>query len=165
MLELPEPVVRTLREIVAPMVEADGGVLYVVRKPNAKTGPGLGLRLHLAASGDLRAGRYDIQEPDAGAPGVAPGDGAVMVVPGLAFDAAGRRLGFGGGYYDELLAGRATGQPPFVVGFGYDFQVVDTCPADERDVRVDCVVTEARVIQCGAARDGNDGHDGSEGAP
>src|SRR6185503_19648695 len=111
------------------------------------------LRLHLAAPDDLRAGRYGIEEPDAGAPAVAAGDVAVMVVPGLAFDAAGRRMGFGGGYYDELLAGRVTGRPPFVVGFGYDFQVVDACPADERDGRVDCVVTEARVIHCGAAHD------------
>ena len=43
MLDLPEPIVRTLREIVAPLVEADGGVLYVVRKPT-------GVRLHLAGA-------------------------------------------------------------------------------------------------------------------
>jgi Fe-S cluster biogenesis protein NfuA len=43
MLDLPEPIVRTLREIVAPLVEADGGVLYVVRKPS-------GVRLHLAGA-------------------------------------------------------------------------------------------------------------------
>ena len=63
------------------------------------------LRLHVAGSIDqLRAGRFGIAEPDATTPEVAPADVAVMVVPGLAFDAAGRRLGFGGGYYDELLA-------------------------------------------------------------
>lgn len=44
MPDLPEPVVRTLREVVAPLVEADGGVLYVVRKP------GGGVRLHLAGA-------------------------------------------------------------------------------------------------------------------
>lgn len=43
MLDLPEPIVRTLREILAPLVEADGGVLYVVRKPT-------GVRLHLAGA-------------------------------------------------------------------------------------------------------------------
>lgn len=43
MVDLPEPIVRTLREIVAPLVEADGGVLYVVRKPS-------GMRLHLAGA-------------------------------------------------------------------------------------------------------------------
>lgn len=110
------------------------------------------LRLHLAddATGEhaLRPGTYGIDEPDVAAPEVAPGDVAVMVVPGLAFDAAGRRLGFGGGYYDELLAGGAGGRPAFLVGYGYDFQMVDVCPADARDRRVDCVVTEARVIRC-----------------
>lgn len=45
-LDLPEPIVRTLREIVAPLVEADGGVLYVVRKRS----PELGVRLHLAGA-------------------------------------------------------------------------------------------------------------------
>lgn len=43
MLDLPEPIIRTLREIVAPLVEADGGVLYVVRKAS-------GVRLHLAGA-------------------------------------------------------------------------------------------------------------------
>jgi 5-formyltetrahydrofolate cyclo-ligase len=69
-------------------------------------------------------------------------------VPGLAFDGRGNRLGFGGGYYDEWLAAAADRRPGLVVGLGYDFQVVDACPADERDARVDCVVTDARVIRC-----------------
>lgn len=46
MLDLPEPTVRALREIVAPLVEADGGVLYVVRKSPRETG----VRLHLAGA-------------------------------------------------------------------------------------------------------------------
>jgi 5-formyltetrahydrofolate cyclo-ligase len=71
----------------------------------------------------------------------------VMLVPGLAFDAAGRRLGFGGGYYDA--AGRALRErrpASLLVGFAYDFQIVDACPADARDVAVDVVVTERRVL-------------------
>jgi 5-formyltetrahydrofolate cyclo-ligase len=109
------------------------------------------LRLHVTGSAvELVRGRFGIDEPGGTTPEVAPAEVAVMVVPGLAFDAAGRRLGFGGGYYDELLAAPTdlARRPAFVVGFGYDFQVVDNCPADERDGRVDCVVTEARVIHC-----------------
>jgi 5-formyltetrahydrofolate cyclo-ligase len=106
------------------------------------------IRFHLAALSDLRPGRWGIQEPDAQCPEVRAADVAVMIVPGLAFDASGRRLGFGGGYYDEVLAGQGTGRPRLVVGLGYDFQVVDVCPADEHDARVDCVVTDARVIRC-----------------
>ncbi|MEO8214060.1 MAG: 5-formyltetrahydrofolate cyclo-ligase [Myxococcales bacterium] len=106
------------------------------------------LRFHLADRGDLRPGRFGIWEPDPSCPEVAAGEVEVMLVPGLAFDDHGNRLGFGGGYYDEVLAGKGGGRPGFVVGVGYDFQVVDNVPADARDARVDCLVTDARVIRC-----------------
>lgn len=106
------------------------------------------LRFHLATEQDLLPGRFGILEPKPSCPEVRPDEVAVMIVPGLAFDPAGHRLGFGGGYYDEALAGRALGGTPFVVGLGYDFQIVDACPADGRDARVDCIVTDARVIRC-----------------
>jgi 5-formyltetrahydrofolate cyclo-ligase len=112
--------------------------------------PGPRLTFHVAARSDLRPGHFGILEPDSSCPEIGAGDVEVMIVPGLAFDGAGRRLGFGGGYYDEVLAGPGVRRPPFVVGLGYDFQVVDACPADdERDARVDCVVTDLRVIRCG----------------
>jgi 5-formyltetrahydrofolate cyclo-ligase len=110
------------------------------------------LRFHVAPPSALGPGRFGIDEPDAAAAEVVAADLAVMVVPGLAFDATGRRLGQGGGYYDEVLAVPPERRPRFVVGVGYDFQVVDACPADERDALVDCVVTEARVIDCRAGR-------------
>jgi 5-formyltetrahydrofolate cyclo-ligase len=105
------------------------------------------LRFHLARPGEpLVPGRFGIPEPDPAAPEVALGDVAVMIVPGLAFDAGGGRLGAGGGYYDELLAER-TAPPPVLVGFGFDFQVVERCPAEARDRRVDWVVTDARASE------------------
>jgi 5-formyltetrahydrofolate cyclo-ligase len=75
----------------------------------------------------------------------------VFVVPGLAFDRRGQRLGYGGGYYDEVAArvrARRDGRRAFLVGVGFDFQMVDRCPAGERDVAIDCVVTDARVVRC-----------------
>jgi len=115
------------------------------------------LRLHVADPGDdLRPGRFGIAEPDGACPEVRPSDVQVMIVPGLAFDRAGHRLGFGGGYYDELLGGPGGVRPACVIGLGYDFQVVDTCPAGGRDARVDVLVTDARVIRCapdGTARE------------
>jgi 5-formyltetrahydrofolate cyclo-ligase len=106
------------------------------------------LRFHRATGpADLCEGPHGLTEPLASCPEI-PVEGIdVMLVPGLAFDAAGRRLGHGGGYYDgagrRLREMRSTS---LLVGFAYDFQIVDACPADARDVSVDLVVTERRVL-------------------
>jgi 5-formyltetrahydrofolate cyclo-ligase len=104
------------------------------------------LRFHRQESGvRLRKGRFGIKEPPETSPEVRPGEVAVMIVPGLAFDAAGRRVGFGGGYYDGVIdEARAGGA--VLIGFAYDFQIVDTCPAGPDDRSVDLIVTDARVI-------------------
>jgi 5-formyltetrahydrofolate cyclo-ligase len=107
------------------------------------------LRFHrVAGINDLCDGPHGLTEPLASCPEVAVEAIDVMLVPGLAFDAAGRRLGHGGGYYDG--AGRALRErradAGLMIGLAYDFQVVDACPADERDVAVDLVVTERRVL-------------------
>jgi 5-formyltetrahydrofolate cyclo-ligase len=101
---------------------------------------------------DLCDGPHGLSEPLASCPEVAIGNIDLMLVPGLAFDANGRRLGMGGGYYDD--AGRrlrAAGSGGVMVALGYDFQVIDVCPADENDVAVDYVVTEQRVLAARAA--------------
>jgi 5-formyltetrahydrofolate cyclo-ligase len=109
------------------------------------------LRFHrIRSATDLRAGAYGILEPQASCPEVAPQDLDVILVPGLAFDDQGHRLGYGGGYYDEVgglvrRQGRA-----LLVGVGFDFQLVDRCPAADGDVDIDRVVTDARVVQCRA---------------
>lgn len=106
------------------------------------------LRFHKLEPGiRLRPGRFGISEPPETAPEVRPGELTAMIVPGLAFDAAGRRLGFGGGYYDGVIdEARAGGAA--VIGFAYDFQIVDRCPAGPDDRSVDMIVTDARVITC-----------------
>jgi len=105
------------------------------------------LRFHTLGEGiRLRTGRFGLSEPPETAPEIRPSELAVMIVPGLAFDAAGRRVGFGGGYYDGVIDEvRAAGAA--VIGFAYDFQIVDRCPADDADRAVDVVVTDARVIE------------------
>jgi 5-formyltetrahydrofolate cyclo-ligase len=103
------------------------------------------LSFHQVGEGEpLAAGPHGISEPVAWAPEVPVEDLEVLLVPGVAFDAAGRRLGLGGGYYDEV--GRRRRPGGLMIGLCYDFQVVDACPADERDVAVDLVVTERRVL-------------------
>lgn len=102
------------------------------------------LRFHLAGDADLVKGRFGIPEPGPDLPEIAADDIDVMLVPGLAFDPSGRRLGFGGGYYDEWLE-QGRGGRPCVIGLAYDFQVVAHCPVGAGDQGVDCVVTDARV--------------------
>jgi 5-formyltetrahydrofolate cyclo-ligase len=106
------------------------------------------LRFHaVTAETPMSAGAFGILEPPADAPEVAPEAIDLMIVPGLAFDADGRRLGYGGGYYDELavrLRGNGRG---FLVGIGYDFQLIDRCPSGEEDAALDCIVTDTRLIR------------------
>jgi 5-formyltetrahydrofolate cyclo-ligase len=98
---------------------------------------------------DVEAGYHGIPEPCAACAEVAFGDIDWVLVPGVAFDAAGRRLGYGGGYYDRLL--------PFLqhhvtrVAGAFDMQIVDHVPTAPHDIGVDCVVTEQRTLQRASA--------------
>jgi 5-formyltetrahydrofolate cyclo-ligase len=67
-----------------------------------------------------------------------------LLVPGVAFDERGGRLGFGGGHFDRLLSERRRDVP--CVGLAFDFQIVDEVPLEEQDVVMDFVVTPSRVI-------------------
>jgi 5-formyltetrahydrofolate cyclo-ligase len=112
------------------------------------------LRFHLVGPGVgmVTSSRFGLIEPEESAPRVAPREIAVMIVPGMAFDREGRRLGFGGGYYDGVLAGaRASGRTA-VVGLAYEFQVVEAVPAGAADLPVDVVVTDQRVWRRGGSR-------------
>ena len=73
----------------------------------------------------------------------------VLIVPLLAFDALGFRLGYGGGYYDRTLAGLRLQRPVLAVGFAFAAQEVDKVPIDGFDQRLDLIVTESGVRQFG----------------
>ncbi|CAA9462832.1 MAG: 5-formyltetrahydrofolate cyclo-ligase [uncultured Rubrobacteraceae bacterium] len=98
---------------------------------------------------DLEAGVWGINEPKAD-PHAAADLGAVdlALIPGVAFDARGGRLGHGAGYYDKLLGG-AGGLPPLVAG-AFEVQVVDELPLDPHDVLVDLILTEKASYPPGA---------------
>lgn len=70
----------------------------------------------------------------------------VVIVPGLAFDRRGCRLGYGGGYYDRLLADLWL--RPVLIAIAFAEQVLDDVPVADSDVSVDLVVTDAEVIRC-----------------
>lgn len=74
-----------------------------------------------------------------------PSEIQVVIVPMLAFDAAGNRLGYGAGYYDRFLA-RHPGL--LTIGLAFSCQEFDSLPAEENDIRMDRIVTEQGVIWC-----------------
>ncbi|HXY45044.1 MAG TPA: 5-formyltetrahydrofolate cyclo-ligase, partial [Acidimicrobiales bacterium] len=71
------------------------------------------------------------------------------IVPGLAFDRGGGRLGYGGGYYDRFL--RRLPVTATLVGIAFADQLVGAVPLAGGDVKVDLVVTDAGVIRCDGA--------------
>ena len=74
----------------------------------------------------------------------------IVLVPLLAFDAGGHRLGYGGGYYDRTLALMRGGEAKFLaVGLAFAGQEVDALPADPHDQRLDWIVTEKSARQIG----------------
>lgn len=91
----------------------------------------------------LQAGPYGISEPrPEHQKKIDRNEVDLWVIPGVAFDSAGTRLGFGGGYYDRLLSG-AGGKK---IGVAFEFQVVDRLPIEKTDHPVDQIMTEARTI-------------------
>jgi 5-formyltetrahydrofolate cyclo-ligase len=105
------------------------------------------LELHSIADPDLDVvpGHLAIPEPLSARPQVPRDAIDFVLVPGVAFDLEGRRLGYGGGYYDRLLpllAPRAAR-----VAGAFDIQIVERVPAAPHDVRVDAVVTESRIVE------------------
>ncbi len=94
---------------------------------------------------ELRKGAFGIPEPAESCTVHSPDKADLIVVPGVVFDMGGRRIGYGKGYYDRVLH-RMEGSGR-LVGFCYDFQLVEEIPREPHDVRMDMVVTERRVIR------------------
>jgi 5-formyltetrahydrofolate cyclo-ligase len=95
----------------------------------------------------MRRGPFGIPEPDAACPVHSPEEADLIVVPGVAFDISGRRIGYGKGYYDKSLH-RLEGKGR-LVGFCYDFQLMEEIEGEPHDVKMDLIITERRVIRPG----------------
>jgi len=67
----------------------------------------------------------------------------IALVPGLAFDRHGRRLGTGGGWYDRVLA-----EIPIKIGVGFGWQIVDEVPVEAHDIRVNWLASDAGLVKC-----------------
>jgi 5-formyltetrahydrofolate cyclo-ligase len=98
---------------------------------------------------DLVLGNYDILEPRPEAVRPVPaGSIDVVIMPGVAFDASGRRLGYGGGYYDRFL-GKCSPRCR-LIALAFELQLVDEVPCAEHDRLIHTIVTENRIIDCPA---------------
>lgn len=124
----PRPLMRRL--------EAMGARLALPRTPRR----GEPLTFHRWDSAtSLVGGRFGVTEPAADTPVVTPD---VVLVPLLAFDRSGARLGYGGGFYDLTLAALRRAGPVRAVGLAYAAQEVERVPVEPHDVRLDAIVTE-----------------------
>jgi 5-formyltetrahydrofolate cyclo-ligase len=93
----------------------------------------------------LRAGGWGISEPGAQAPEVMPD---ILIVPLLAFDRRGHRIGYGAGYYDMTIAALRARKPIVAAGIAFAAQEIAAVPDTPRDARLDLVLTEREVIDC-----------------
>ena len=93
----------------------------------------------------MDSGVWGIAEPKADKPEVEPD---VLLVPLLAFDREGWRLGYGGGFYDRTIAKIRAKKPAIAVGLAYDQQEVEAVPRLDYDQRLDWVLTPSGAIAC-----------------
>lgn len=94
---------------------------------------------------ELVSGRFGIREPAGHCIEIPLDDLDLVLVPGVAFDLRGHRLGRGKGFYDRLLANFAGKK----IGIAFEEQMVEAIPADKQDVRMNFVLTPMRCIKCG----------------
>lgn len=93
----------------------------------------------IASYDDLEAGDFGIQEPKAECDEVTVSEKSIVIMPGVAFDRKGNRIGYGKGYYDKYFS-----QYPEVykIAIAFSMQTVDEIPADEFDIKANCVITD-----------------------
>jgi 5-formyltetrahydrofolate cyclo-ligase len=92
---------------------------------------------------DLGEGQFGIREPGGHCIAIPPNRLDLVLVPGVAFDVHGRRLGRGKGFYDQLLAHvRGT-----TCGVAFDEQIVESIPVEPHDVSLNCILTPTRWLE------------------
>jgi 5-formyltetrahydrofolate cyclo-ligase len=92
---------------------------------------------------DIVPGKFGVREPASTCAEIYLNQFDLVLVPGLAFDLSGNRLGRGQGFYDRLLA-KTSGVK---CGVGYDFQLLKKIPAEPHDAKVDFILTPTRCVK------------------
>lgn len=133
-----EPALRTL--------ESEGVRLALPVVLQATGRPVIGFRQWLPAA-DMKANRYGIPEP-VGTLELRLAEIDLVLLPLVAWDEAGGRLGMGASYYDRLFEPFAAESAPVRMGVGYELQKVDRLPRDPWDVRLHSILTERGCFPC-----------------
>ncbi len=101
------------------------------------------IQVRISDLSELVPAPFGLLEPAEGSwDPVPPGAFDLVIVPGLAFDHRGNRIGFGGGFYDRFLSGLDAAR----VGVAYEFQLGETLPTEPHDVGLDWLVTESQTL-------------------
>lgn len=128
-----------------PMIEQALRLGKEVAAPKVMAGqPELELRRLTDPQAQLQPGKLGILEPNDDCPLVSLAEADLIIVPAVAWDERGYRVGYGGGFYDRLLA-RAGDVPK--IGLGFECQVISEVPRLAHDLGVDILVTEERVLR------------------
>lgn len=92
--------------------------------------------------GQLKPGYFGIPEPEEGE--IVSWEDALMIMPGVAFDRSGHRVGYGGGFYDRFLE-----KHPGIkrVAVAFDFQMFPAVPSEPTDISPEIIVTEKEVLR------------------
>lgn len=95
--------------------------------------------------------RFGYEQPVAGSPSIDPSEITVVLTPGLAFDLAGNRIGWGKGYYDQLLPQTGASR----VGLTLERRLAEMVPVEPHDCPMDVLVTESRIVEINPPRTPN----------
>ena len=104
-------------------------------------------RIHVHQVHDLKTlqtGKFDIKEPSTMHPLISKKEIDLAIVPGIAFDKHGNRIGYGKGYFDRLFKKLSTSCTK--IALAYDFQIVENIPVEKHDRKVDIILTETQKI-------------------
>ena len=120
---------------------ANGKTICVPKIPSKK----VGIEIYKINSfDDLKEGYFKVLEPKDNCPLASGDDMDLILMPGLAFDRDGGRIGYGAGFYDRFLEKMIVNVDKIAIA--YDFQLMDNVPTNELDVRIDGIITQEKTI-------------------
>ena len=98
---------------------------------------------------NMKKVKYGALEPSKEESHINPDDLDIIVVPGVAFDREGGRTGYGAGFYDRYFKKISKDRAKKIkkVALAYDFQLINNRPMNDKDVRIDCIITEKEIIE------------------